>query len=86
MTWLDAFEWCKSLGNEFELPSKEVLNACYQNENICKQFKLGWYWSSTMHSENLSWGQCFITGYQTDYEHDNNSYVRAVRKVVISTG
>lgn len=83
MDWHDAVEWCKALGDDYVLPPIEVLNACYQNENMRKQFTLGWYWSSTKTSEVSAFGYLFSTGFQNDYNENYDSYARAVRKIAI---
>ena len=86
LNWQDGMNWCKSLGDEYELPSKEVLNECYKNKSIRKDFKCGgWYWSSTVHKKykNDAWLQYFYTGYQGLSTQTPTLYVRAVRRVAI---
>jgi hypothetical protein len=86
LNWQDAINWwCKSLGDEYELPSKEILNECYENESIRKEFVQYWYWSSTVYEkyDNCAWCQDFDTGFK-DYSYQSRmSYVRAVRKIKI---
>jgi len=85
LIWQDAMDWCKSLGDGHELPSKEILNECYENESIREEFKQKWYWSSTVHDEYTYyfWGQSTLTGNQFyDCKTDTN-YARAVRRVAI---
>ena len=85
LNWQDAMDWCKLLGDEYELPTKEVLNECYKNESIRKEFKQKWYWSSTVHDEYAYyfWGQSIFTGKQFYDSNTNMNYVMAVRKIKI---
>ena len=86
LNWKDAMDWCKSLGDGYELPTKEVLNECYKNESIRKEFKGGWwYWSSTVHEKykNGAWFQYFTNGNQNYSSQAYTYYVRSVRRVAI---
>ena len=86
LNWQYAIDWCKSLGDEYELPNKEVLNECFKNDSIRKEFKRGgWYWSSTVHEKYGSriWGQSFDSGYQNDYHHEGIYFVWAVCNIKI---
>jgi len=82
LNWNEVVEWCKSLGDEYELQSKEILNECYQNESIRKEFKPFWYWSSTV-DEYYACIHDFKTGLQYNIAQDHTRYVRAVRKIKI---
>ena len=77
LNWQDAITWCKSLGDEYELPSKEILGECYKNETIREEFRVFCYWSSTVHDvyNNCAWGQAFGIGFK-DYGYQSSmSYV-----------
>ena len=83
LKWQDAMDWCKSLGDEYELPNKEILNECYKNESIRKEFKQMWYWSSTVYDrfKGRAWFQFFYDGFHHTNFQENTQSVRAVRKV-----
>jgi len=88
LLWQDAIDWCKSLGDEYELPSKEILNECWMNESIREEFSSEWYWSSTVYENydnyaNYAWDQSFYDGIQNNVNQAFTSYVRAVRKIKI---
>jgi hypothetical protein len=66
--------------SDWFLPSKDELDLMYKN---LKQKGLGnlddtWYWSSSQYN-NLSWGQSFSSGYQSDRSKYFTFTVRAVR-------
>ena len=82
LNWQDAMNWCKSLGDEYELPTKEVLNVCCENESIRKEFLPDWHWSSTVHGNNDNGIlQYFPSVYLGDAPRSNIYCVRSVRKV-----
>ena len=85
LDWQDAMDWCKSLGDSYELPSKEIIIECYKNESIRKEFKRVWYWSSTVDGryKNSAWLQHFYNGTQSNEKQALTLYVRAVRKIKI---
>jgi hypothetical protein len=78
-------DWCKSLGDEYELPSKEILNECYENESIRKEFKPCLHWASTKSEiEDQAWAQGFNSGIRTHHSiHVRFIGVRLVRKIKI---
>ena len=86
LNWQDAMTWCKSLGDDYELPSKEILIECYENESIRKEFfNHNWYWSSTMYEKykNHAGHHHSRIGVQYGSDTPNTHYVRAVRKIKI---
>lgn len=83
MAWEKAIDWCKNLGDNYELPDNTCLSACYKNEELRKQFKLDWYWSSIEFNSTGSWLQDFFAGSQYSNYKGNYGNVRAVRKVKI---
>ena len=83
LTWQDANHWCKSLGEEYELPNRIVLLACFMNPEIKQKFKDAWYWSSTEFSAGFAWYMHFNNGHQSYSNKLNYSRVRAVRKVEV---
>ena len=83
MTWHDAITWCESLGNEYELPNKDVLEQCYKKQEIKTQFNTDFYWSSSEYSSSDSWNQFFVNGYQYNSNKLNSCYVRAVRRLPV---
>jgi len=85
LDWQDAMSWCKSLGDEYELPTKEILNACWMNESIREEFLPNWYWSSTFYVmlKDRSCVQSFDDDDQATSHHTFMHCVRAVRKIKI---
>ena len=85
-----AFEACNSMGDGWYLPSKNELDALYQNRDAIGNFSTSWYWSSTEQNENYSWNQNLNTGSTYNggspnvdgFAKKNYSYrVRCVKKV-----
>ena len=87
MPWEDAIEWCQGLNvgteDEYELPDRQVLLACFMNENSRKKFCVDAYWSSSENYSTNAWKQDFTNGIQNYYNKTNDYRVRAVRKVAI---
>ncbi len=83
MTWKEAMEWCQSLGEGYELPSRIVLLACFLNPETKQKFKEAWYWSSTEFSAGFAWYMHFNNGHQSYSNKLNYSQVRAVRRVEV---
>lgn len=83
MTWHDAITWCESLGNEYELPNKDVLEQCYKKQEIKTQFNTDFYWSSSEYSGTYSWYQTFNNGDQYGNNKNDSNYVRAVRRLQV---
>lgn len=51
MTWNEAIEYAKSLGNGWRLPTKEELKKAYDNK--VEGFKPTYYWSLSQHDESI---------------------------------
>lgn len=83
MTWQDAMDWCKSLGDGYELPNRQVLLACFENEDVRTQFMADDYWSSSEYSTTVAGYQDFGNGDQVNSNKTGNGYVRAVRRVTL---
>ena len=83
MTWQEAIEWRKSLDDEYELPNRIVLLACFMNPVTKQKFKETWYWSSTGSNATHAWCQLFNNGNQLSNPKRSNFRVRAVRRVGI---
>lgn len=87
MTWLEAIEWCQrqSVGtdDEYQLPDRQVLLACFMNKNIREKFGTVYYWSSSEYSFNGAWAQFFVNGNQFNSLKTFYYGVRAVRKVTV---
>ena len=88
MPWEDAIEWCQGLNvgteDEYELPERQVLLACFMNENNRKKFCVDVYWSSSEFDSSFAWVQSFANGAQSINSKTPYSRVRAVRKVADS--
>jgi hypothetical protein len=83
MTWHEAIEAVKKLGNGWRLPTILELHLIYNSE-LKDKFKTDdYYWSSSENSSDYAWGFYFYYGYTTNYFKNYNYYVRAVRDLTI---
>jgi|688.fasta_scaffold00172_64 hypothetical protein len=78
MTWYEAVEYVKSLGDGWRLPTKKELNQIYESNN---DFIKDNYWSGTEGVSNGAWRQDMSDGYQGHGNKFNGNYVRAVRSI-----
>ena len=84
LDWQDAIDWCKSLGDEYELPSKEIINTCFKNKIIRKEFKRVWYWSSDENHRYVSDSAfCVCIWHFLSTSKNSTNSVRSVRKIKI---
>ena len=79
MNWYDAKIYCKKLGAEWRLPTKDELNMLYENKEEIGGFAGSNYWSSTEYGNTNAWRQYFYSGNQSTNYKLYASYVRAVR-------
>jgi len=82
MTQEEARDWCASLGDNFELPSRVVMLLCYNNKELRKQFQTDdYYWTNDEYENDSSFGwlQFFNNGGQNYSTKTIARYVRAVR-------
>ena len=78
MNWYDAKIYCKKLGAEWRLPTKDELNMFYENKEEIGGFANSYYWSST-DGNGQAWVQDFDDGVQfSEYKYATH-FVRAVR-------
>lgn len=81
MNWEDAKKTCSKLGSGWRLPTKDELEAMY--EQLYKKglgnYQGTRYWSSTEFGSYFSWHQYFDFGFQYDYNKTTTFRVRAVR-------
>jgi hypothetical protein len=66
--------------DDWYLPSKDELNAIYQDKEAIGGFSNAYYWSSTEYSNTDAWGQDFNNGSQITYGKYPTSRCRCVRK------
>jgi hypothetical protein len=66
--------------DDWYLPSKDELNAIYQDKEAIGSFSFAYYWSSTEYSNTDAWGQDFNNGSQITYGKYPTSRCRCVRK------
>ncbi len=83
MTWDEANEYCKSLGEGWRLPTKDELNQMYQLKDEIDGFGEGWLWSSSQSSNVYAWFQGFSYGEQGNGNKSNVYSVRACRALTI---
>ena len=77
LSWFEAREYVKTLGNEWRLPTRDELDTIYYCNNDFQQEK---YWSDTGFS-NSAWLQDFRDGTQDYYNKNLCINVRAVRTI-----
>tara|TARA_R110000868_G_scaffold201832_5_gene449340 strand:+ start:570 stop:1544 length:975 start_codon:yes stop_codon:yes gene_type:complete len=65
--------------SDWFLPSKDELNALYQNRAVVGGFANDFYWSSSQYDSYYAWNQYFANGFQNYYNKFNTMRVRAVR-------
>lgn len=82
MTWHEAVEKVKELGDGWRLPTLTELHIIWDSKNK-DLFKKEWYWSSSEASSYYAWEFLFEGGNNNDYNKDYYSYVRAVRDLTI---
>ena len=79
LTWHEAVEYVKSLGEGWRLPTIEELHEIYNSEN---DFDEGNYWSGTEYGTGTYvWFQCMGDGLRTFDSKSYSAYVRAVRDI-----
>jgi len=78
-----AFEWAENLTwkgkDDWRLPTKEELADLYDYGLSDITYTLGFYWSSTMASDDEADGVFFTTGAGDDRPKTDTYYIRAVR-------
>ena len=81
MTWDEAIEYAKSLGDGWRLPTRGEL--CDAYDNFIDGFKKNNYWSSSTYAQgtNLAWLVYFYDGGVGDDDKTNDGYVRCVREI-----
>ena len=76
LTWYDAQDYVKTLGNGWRLPFLNELDLMYQNEN---NLNSQGYWSSTEFDIDHAWIQYFATGNHSNLNKNGYYYIRAIR-------
>ncbi len=81
MKWNEAKKTCADLGDGWRLPTRLELLLMYNNQDELGGFANNYYWSSTEFDNVRSWIQYFFNGFQSTYNKNNYTYVRAVRDI-----
>lgn len=81
MKWNEAKKTCADLGDGWRLPTRLELLLMYNNQDELGGFASNYYWSSTEFDNVRSWIQYFFNGFQSTYNKNNYTYVRAVRDI-----
>ena len=81
MKWNEAKKACADLGDGWRLPTRLELLLMYNNQDELGGFANNYYWSSTEFDNVRSWIQYFFNGFQSTYNKNNYTYVRAVRDI-----
>jgi hypothetical protein len=75
MSWSDAQQYGKSLGNGWRLPTKEEFELLKTNqptlEKSLSSLNVGGYWVSTEFNESLAWQSTFEFGYLEEFYSKN---------------
>ncbi len=79
MTWEEAIEWCNSLGNGWNLPTRLELIYAFDTEE--PGFDNIPYWSCTVYRDasDLAWFVDFYDGFVSASTKTTSYYLRAVR-------
>lgn len=80
MNWDDAVKACTDLGEGWRLPTKDELNAMYEQLSI-GGFADSYYWSSTEFDNYDAWLQFFGDGFHGNGSKYYSYHVRAVRDI-----
>ena len=78
MTWDEAVEKVKELGDGWRLPTITELKLIWDSEHK-DLFKKEWYWSSSEYNCSYAWGFYFGSDGASLYDKNFDFYVRAVR-------
>ena len=82
LTWQEAINYCKKLGEGWRLPSKEELSFMYlEHKKGLGGFIEGIYVSSSEYNRSNIWFQYFNDGGQEYFGKGRISRVRAVRDI-----
>ena len=81
LTWDEAVEYCKSIGEGWRLPTTQELWYIYEDKNLRKEFNDAYYWSSTEKDYYSAWSFHFNYGFANGFNKANTNYVRAVRDI-----
>lgn len=81
MTWHEAVDYAKSLGDGWRLPTRSELVNAYDSDVI--GFKKNPYWSSCTYAQasGVAWYVDFSYGNAFYYSKTSGGYVRCVREV-----
>lgn len=81
MTWYEAIDYAKSMGDGWRLPIRSELIDAYDNNVKC--FNFSGYWSSSTYAQNTTnaWVVHFSYGNVSVVGKTNSYYVRCVRDV-----
>ena len=85
LNWEEAVKWCKSLGDGYELPSREIL-LTVMVQLPCAGWKEGLYWSWSEFGTASAWIQRWVAycpGGQSNSDKTVAYRVRAIRRTVI---
>jgi formylglycine-generating enzyme required for sulfatase activity len=76
MTWIDAMELCKKVGNNWRLPTKEEFEIIARNQGTIESKTSLWkggYWTSTQLDKDNAWQATFEFGYPCEFYSKNQN-------------
>lgn len=76
MTWYEAMEYCKTLGENWRLPTISEMFYIYENKFITKNFT---YWSNSEYDSNYAWYFTFNYGYMYNGNKLGINHVRVIK-------
>ena len=81
MTFDEAIDYAKSLGEGWRLPTRGEL--CDAYDSSIRGFFNDYYWSSSTYAQltSLAWGVFFLDGDVSYNDKTNGNYVRCVREI-----
>ena len=79
MTWYNAMESCKNLGDGWMLPTKEELNLMYRKKENLRILPLHGYWSCDEYDITSAYYKYFFTGFEYVFEKRFPAFARPIR-------
>lgn len=80
LNWYDAVEYCKSLGDDWRLPTTDELVTIFESDN---DFEKKYYWASNEDKHGYAWAISMQYGHlMYDNKMLSQFYVRPVKNLI----